>query len=138
MSKRFNKGDLVTRIGAWNEARDFYFVQAVVVSCGAVQMVLEDADTGVTLGRHFSPNGRDSFVFDTGFLIAGTYEHMSDDQAIKTCNELSKVWKAARIAELADIQLETCSTFTRDRIAAELNVFLHFRVFADLKMGGRV
>ena len=54
--KHFNKGDRVTLVQLWSRTTGaFYSREAVVYSCGAKQMVLTDAETGVEIGRNFRP-----------------------------------------------------------------------------------
>lgn len=79
--KAFTKGQAVTYVTNWNRKGVFVFRQAIVHSCGKVQMVLTDAKTGEEMGRHFKPA--------LGNEHGGTFPAMTDAEAKAKCEELA-------------------------------------------------
>lgn len=65
MGKAFKKGDLVTHLVDWDRAGTVVFHDAIVHSCGKVQMVLTDLHTGEEMGRHFQPRVATGLEFGT-------------------------------------------------------------------------
>lgn len=92
MAKAFAKGQEVTYIADWDHKGTVYFRHAVVYSCGMKQMVLTDAETGVEMGRHFSPQVGE---------IVGTFPRMSDDEARAACLRAAEVLLAKERAHFA-------------------------------------
>lgn len=97
MSKAFKKGELVTYVASWDNKGTFYFVQAIVHSCGAKQMVLTSEETGEEMGRHYSPKAGDVETLHMGNWGA-TFKRMTDAEAEALCLELAakvpSMWKA--------------------------------------------
>ncbi len=87
MKKAFKKGDLVTRIASWDDKGTFYFIHAVVYSCGKKQMVLTDADNGNEMGRHFSPALGEMSARKYGG--GNTFPRMTNEEAEAACIELA-------------------------------------------------
>lgn len=54
-TKRFNKGDLVTLFGSWDNKGTVYYRHAIIYACGTKRMTLTCAFTGDELGRDFYP-----------------------------------------------------------------------------------
>lgn len=76
MTKAFKKGDEVTYINDWDRKGTAFYRNAVVYSCGKVQMVLTDAETGEEIGRHFKPAIGE---------LTGTFPRMTEAEAIEQC-----------------------------------------------------
>lgn len=96
MSKAFNKGDLVTLIGSWDNKGTVSYRDAIVHSCGKKQMVLTCATTGEELGRHYAP-ARGSLDKVTGFNWLGVWPRQSREEAEALCLEAGAlVIKAVR------------------------------------------
>ena len=74
MTKAFKKNDLVTYIADWDRKGTVYYRNAIVHSCGKVQMVLVDAETGACMGRHFRPVEGDE--------RGGTFARLTEEDAI--------------------------------------------------------
>jgi hypothetical protein len=82
MTKAFTKGQEVTHIAAWNRSGTVYYRDAIVHSCGKVQMVLTDAETGEEMGRHFHPGA------DRKYGFAQTFPRMTKEEAVAKCLEV--------------------------------------------------
>lgn len=97
MNKAFKKGELVTYVASWDNKGTFYYVNAVVHSCGAKQMVLTDEATGEEMGRHFAPRIGDAETVSISNWGA-TFKRMTDEQAEALCLELAAklpaLWQA--------------------------------------------
>lgn len=78
----FKKGERVTLIGEWNGQGAVFYSHWIVVSCGKVQMVLENAEDGNLRGRHYTP------VRAQG-LELGAHPGMSDAEAEALCLQIS-------------------------------------------------
>lgn len=88
--KAFKKGELVTYIANWDGKGTFYFIHAVVYSCGNKQMVLTSEETGREMGRTYAPElatieTRDRHT--NGYN--GTYLRMTDEEAHAACIEVA-------------------------------------------------
>lgn len=95
--KAYKKNDEVTYIADWDEKGTFYYRHAIVHSCGNVQMVLTDAESGKEMGRHFDPTI--GLVRNTW---RGTFPRMTDEKAEKLCLSIA-----------ADRLTERRATYTR-------------------------
>lgn len=100
MTKKFTKGQKVTYFARWNAAGDFAYTQAVVYSCGNKRMVLTAEETGIEMGRQYSPDGRDGYQMPDGFILSGTVDRMSDAEAEQFCNDKAAQCKAHQLARL--------------------------------------
>lgn len=97
MSKAFKKGELVTYVASWDDKGTIYYVNAVVHSCGARQMVLTNEATGQEMGRHYRPEVG-SVETLTPFGWCATFKRMTDEQDEALCLEqaakLPALWQA--------------------------------------------
>jgi len=93
MAKVFKKGQRVTLITKWDSKGTFTLTPAVVYSCGAKQMVLTHATTGVELGRHYLPK-REQYSF--GLVIDAS----EDAEAVALAQ--AAAWIANEIADYED------------------------------------
>lgn len=100
MNKAFRKGELVTYISSWDNKGTFSYTQAVVHSCGKVQMVLTEETSGREMGRHFKPAVADTATLST-FNWNGTFKRMSDAEAEALCLKLGAELPAVFEAENA-------------------------------------
>lgn len=106
--KAFKKGDRVTYIANYNRKGLFVFRQAVVHSCGKVQMVLTDAKTGEEMGRHFKPQ--------VGNEHGGTFPAMTDAEAVAKCEELAAAFlvnESAKLRRLSETGAENGEGYAR-------------------------
>lgn len=106
--KAFKKGQAVTYITNYNRKGLFVFRQAIVHSCGKVQMVLTDAKTGQEMGRHFKPQ--------VGNEHGGTFPAITDAEAIAKCEELAAAFLidiAAHYRRLSETGAENGEGYAR-------------------------
>lgn len=87
----FKKSQSVLKISRWNSAGCFYITPAVVVSCGAKQMVLQNAETGECLGRNFKPSVEQ-------YNDSEVRADLTIEQARERALEMSAEWLAKEIA----------------------------------------
>jgi hypothetical protein len=112
MAKTFTKGDTVHHIASWDGQKRIYtYRKAIVHSCGKKQMVLTDAETGQEMGRHFKPDGWDSYTTElidgtwqrgpNSVMLQGTFAGLTDEEAEAKALEMAQ---AARANDLAIYQ----------------------------------
>jgi hypothetical protein len=87
--KAFKKGQKVTRVTNWDRKGTFVYQQCEVISCGKKQMALMSVETGMTVGRHFRPDGSD-----------GTHEAMTNEEAVAECLRQAEEFLARRREDL--------------------------------------
>lgn len=97
MKKAFSKGQPVTFISSWDNKGTFYYVHAVVYSCGQKQCVLTNAVTGQEMGRHFTPAV--GVPVDGPMRFRGTVARLSDAEAEALCLELAAAYIAFETAD---------------------------------------
>lgn len=78
MTKAYRRGDLVTIIADWDGCGTVSHREAVVYSCGQLQMVLTCETTGEELGRNFPPVRGE--IGNTG-----TFPRMTHSEAEAAC-----------------------------------------------------
>jgi hypothetical protein len=112
MAKAFTKGDRVTLLIDWDLKGTVVFYDAIVHSCGKVQMVLTDAHTGEELGRHFQP------AIATG-LEFGTRPEMQRDEIETLGLEIAAAELVKREAEILDFFERTKNSELSGKFAAK-------------------
>jgi hypothetical protein len=80
-TKAFQKGELATLFGSWDNKGTVYFRQAVVYSCGSKRMILTDEATGEEIGREFAPVRAESLENVTAHNWQATFPRMTDAEA---------------------------------------------------------
>lgn len=89
--KAFTKGQTVIHFADYDRKGTWIYTRAIVKSCGVQKMTLENAETGVMMGRDFEPNadrtyeitfqGVTSIRNNTNFTLAD----MTDAEAEAVC-----------------------------------------------------
>lgn len=102
--KPFKKGENVTYIASWDDNGTFYFQQAIVESCGAKQMVLRHAETGVLMGRHFRPEIGISHCASALYTPSksGIFKGMTDEEAREVCLQEAAFYLTWRREQIND------------------------------------
>jgi len=89
--KAFNKGQAVIHFAYYDRKGTWCFTRAIVKSCGAKKMTLENADTGVMMGNNFEPNADTTYevtwqgVSSVRAKLSFTLADMPDEEAHATC-----------------------------------------------------
>ena len=95
--KAFKKGQTVIHFNSYDRKGTWCFTRAVVKSCGAKKMTLENAETGEMMGCDFAPNADTTYQQTwKGETISVNHTHftladMTDEEAHALCLEHARL-----------------------------------------------